>query len=85
MNLQHDALLERAMTVQEVADRVRSTKAFISSQIDRQHLRAIRIGGKFVRIMPEDFQAWLDSFATKPLRQSVGPGQSKRETEEVPA
>jgi excisionase family DNA binding protein len=59
-----DDTLEHALAVEEVAETIKSSKGFVFGQINSGRLRAIRVGPKFLRVLPEDLRAWLDVHAT---------------------
>jgi excisionase family DNA binding protein len=47
------AMTPRALTTQEVADRLACSRRAVLTMIERGQLPAVRFGRKFIRIMPE--------------------------------
>jgi predicted DNA-binding transcriptional regulator AlpA len=66
-----DSFFWRARSIQELSAFMGCTDRFIHSEIDRGHLKARKIGGKFVRLLPSDIREWLDSGISKPKEQKV--------------
>ena len=54
---------DRPRSADEVAEYLGSSRNFVIAQIHSKKLRAIMVGGRFIRILPADLRAWLDKNA----------------------
>jgi len=61
-------LTRKFMTVREVADLAQVGEATVRQWIKQRNLRAIDVGREF-RIIPKDFERFLDLHATRAVRE----------------
>jgi excisionase family DNA binding protein len=52
---------KRPCTKEELAEQVRCTKRFLEHEVNRGHLRAVRLGLRSVRFLPSDVVRWLNA------------------------
>jgi len=64
-----DAFLSRPHSLEEVAQWLGCTVKFLRKEIGSGHLRARKLGKRFIRIMPSDLKMWLDEAATIAIQE----------------
>jgi excisionase family DNA binding protein len=65
-----DSFFEKPRSIPELAAYLDTTTRYISGQIAKGNLRAIKFSNNLVRLNPSDILEWMDSRASRPIKEA---------------
>jgi excisionase family DNA binding protein len=65
-----DSFFEKPRSISELAAYLDTTPRYISSEISKGELRAIKFSNNLVRLNPSDILEWMNSRASRPVKEA---------------